>query len=348
LAEAREKARECRKASTEGRDPIAERRAERMARRIEQAGAVTFAEAAERYIATHRASWRSVKYARQWVSTLETFVYPIFGRLPVRAVDTALVMKALSPIWVTKTETATRVRGRIEIILDWAKTSGYRTGDNPARWKGHLENLLPRPSKVAPIEHHAALAYGDVGAFVARLRKEESVSALAMEFLILTAARTKEVRLAAWSEFDLAKRLWTIPAVRIKGGREHRVPLSERVIEILEVRRAADPGGEFIFSGMRGKSLTGSTFWALLRRLGRPDLTTHGFRSCFSDWCSECTSFPAELREMALAHAIANKVEAAYRRGDLLEKRRRLAESWARFCETSKGSTVVPLRRAEE
>jgi integrase len=335
LAEAREKARACRHMRLDGIDPIEARKAERERKNLEAARAMTFRQSAEAYIAAHSAGWRNPKHAAQWPATLEAYVYPIFGSLPAEDVDVTLVMKALQPIWTTKPETASRVRGRIESVLDWARASGFRTGENPARWRGHLENLLPKKTKVRRIEHHAALPYAELPSFMAELREQERIAARALEFAILTAARTGEAIGANWSEINLAERLWTIPAGRMKASREHRVPLCDRAIEILEeMQKIRD--GDFLFPGGRPRRpLSNMAFLMLLRRMGRDDLTAHGFRSTFSDWCSERTNFPSEVREMALAHTVSDKVEAAYRRGDLFQKRRQVMDAWARYCDAS-------------
>jgi integrase len=346
LAEAREKARGCRNLRLQGVDPIESRRAERAKARLAAAKAMTFKACAERYMAAHKAGWRSPKSLAAWEGTLGTYVYPVFGDLPVQAIDTALVMKAIEPVWATKPETASRVRGRIESILDWATARAYRAGENPARWRGHLEKLLPTKTKVRRLEHHAALPYTEVAAFMGTLRGREGIAARALEFAILTAARTGEVIGARWSEINIAERLWNIPAERMKGGREHRVPLSAAALAIVEAM-AALRRGEFVFPG--GKSdrpLSNMAFLMLLRRTGRNNVTAHGFRSTFRDWAAERTSFPAEVAEMALAHAVGDEVEAAYRRGDLFQKRRQLAEAWARFCTASPpADQVVPIRR---
>ena len=343
LAEAREKARACRHMRLDGIDPIQARRAEREQKKLAAAKAMTFRQCAQAYIASHNAGWRNPKHAAQWSATLEAYVYPIFGSFTAQDVDVTLVMKALQPIWTTKPETASRVRGRIESVLDWARASGFRTGENPARWRGHLENLLPKKTKVRRIEHHAALPYAELPSFMAELREQERIAARALEFAILTAARTGEAIGATWSEINLAERLWTIAAGRMKANREHRVPLCDRAIEILEgMQKTQD--GDFLFPGGKPRRpLSNMAFLMLLRRMGRGDLTAHGFRSTFSDWCSERTNFPAEVREMALAHTISDKVEAAYRRGDLFAKRRQLAEAWARFAMTRliKGEVVT-------
>jgi integrase len=346
LAEAREKARACRHMRLDGIDPIGARKAARGAAKLDAAKAMSFRQCAERYIAAHEAGWRNPKHAAQWPSTLQTYVYPVFGSLPVQAIDVGLVMKALEPIWNVKPETAGRVRGRIESVLDWATARGYRQGENPARWKGHLENLLPKKSKVRRVEHHAALPYAELGAFMTELHQQEGVAARALEFAILTAARTGEVLGARWSEIDFKVRLWTVPAERMKAGKEHRVPLSDAAIAVLEGMQAIREG-DFVFPGGRARRpLSNMACLMLLRRMGRGDLTAHGFRSTFSDWCSECTNFPAEVREMALAHAVGDRVEAAYRRGDLFEKRRQIMDAWASFATSQPEGNVVALATA--
>jgi integrase len=279
---------------------------------------------------------------------MSAYVFPVFGKTASRAIDASLVVKALQPIWSTKPETATRVRGRIESVLDWAKAIGHRDGENPARWRGHLENLLPRREKVHRVKHHAAMPFDDMSAFVAELATRPAVAARALEFTIFTAARTEEVLGARRCEVDRAKKLWTVPEGRMKGAKEHRVPLSDAAIDVLEKAGCfeGDPNG-YIFTGLkRTKPLSNMAMLKLLQeRMDRPHLTVHGFRSSFSDWTSERTHFAAEVREMALSHVIDNKVEAAYRRGELLEKRRDLMEAWAKFCTTSAGSNVVALNR---
>jgi integrase len=331
LAEARERARRFRQQRDEGKDPIEERRAERLKAKLEAVNAMTFMACAEAYIAANRAAWKNAAHAAQWPSTLKTYVYPAMGDLPVQAVDVGLVMRVLEPIWTTKPETASRLRGRIESVLDWAKARGFREGENPARWRGHLENLLPKKSKVARVEHHAALPYREIGTFFADLRQQDGIAARGLEFAILTAARTGEVIGARWDEINLAEQLWTIPGNRMKSGREHRVPLAEPAVAILR-QMAAIRMGDYVFPGQRaGQPLSQMALLMTLRRMGRGDLTVHGFRSAFSDWCAEQTNFPSEVREMALAHVVGDKVEAAYRRGDLFEKRRQLSEAWSRY-----------------
>lgn len=348
LAQARDKAAEARKLVKSGVDPIEAANAEKAAQRVEAVKLKTFKECAEGYIAAHEAGWRNAKHAAQWRNTLATYAYPTLGDLPVAAIDTALVMGVLEPIWATKTETASRVRGRIEAVLDWARTRGYRDGENPARWKGHLDTLLPRTSKVRKVKHHAALPYDVIGDFMVTLRAKEGTAARALEFAILTAARTSEVILAKWDEFDLGKRLWTVPATRMKTGKEHRVPLSDAAVAIIEAMARAGKG-DYVFPGAKPKRpMSNMAFLMLLRRMKMPKelVTGHGFRSTFRDWAAERTAYPAEVAEMALAHAVGDKVEAAYRRGDLFEKRVRLMQDWATFCASppSKGK-VVPLAR---
>jgi integrase len=333
LAEARERARVFRKLLKDDVDPIDERRNERLAKQAERErakGVLTFKTAAEAYIAAHEAGWKNPKHAAQWPATLGAYVYPVFGKLPVQAVDVGLVMKAIEPIWTEKPETASRVRGRIESVLDWATARGYRRGENPARWKGHLENLLPARSRVRHVEHHAALPYPEIADFMAELRQQQGIAARALEFAILTAARTGEVIGARWEEIDLKEKVWTVPATRMKAGHEHRVPLSKEALDLIE---ALPREGEFVFAGGKaGRALSNMAMTMVLRRMGRADITVHGFRSSFRDWAAERTNFPREVAEMALAHTVSDRVEAAYRRGDLFAKRRQLMSAWARYC----------------
>jgi integrase len=346
LARAREKARECREMRLDGFNPIETRKAARQRARLEAVRTMTFRQCAEAYVAAHSAGWRSQKHEGQWVRTLETYVHPVFGGLPVHAVDVGLVMRALEPMWTTKPETASRVRGRIESVLDWATARGYRTGENPARWRGHLENLLPQTNKVRQIEHHAALPYGELPEFIAELRQHEGIAARALEFAILTAARTNEVISATWSEIDFEPRLWAVSAERMKAGREHRVPLSEPALAILAAMREVREG-DFVFPGGRAKRPLGSmALLRVLRQMGRTDVTAHGFRSTFADWVTEQTNFPAEARELALAHRVGDAVVEAYRRGDLFQKRRQLMDAWARFAVTAPDGNVISIATA--
>jgi integrase len=346
LADARQRANQRRRLLVDGIDPLAERRAQREAEAAGRAKTRTFAQCTESYIEAHAAGWRGGKQEAQWRQSLTAYAYPTIGELPVQAIDTAAVLSVLEPIWRTKTETATRVRLRIEAVLSWATARGYRAaGDNPARWRGHLDNLLPARAKVQRVEHHPALPYAEIGAFMARLRPDTSIAARALEFLILTAARSGEVLQARWDEIDLPSRLWTVPAERMKSGREHRVPLSDAAIAIVKAM-AAIQLNDYVFPGRRG-ALGRTALFDQLRRIGRADLTTHGFRSTFRSWSAGRTNFPREVAEMALAHTVGDAVERAYQRSDLFEKRRQLADAWARFCAVPAvtGGEVVALRR---
>ena len=340
LAEARSEAARCRKLTREKIDPIEARKVSRGEAALEAAKTITFAQCAQTYIEAHRAGWKNVKHAQQWENTLTTYAYPVFGSLPVASVDTALVMRCLEPIWKDKAETAGRVRGRVESVVDWATVRGYRIGDNPARWRGHLDKLLPARAKVRKVEHHAALPYKDVPAFVAALRKQTGVAAQSLEFTILTATRTSEVLGALWSEINVHERVWTIPAARMKAGAEHRVPLCDRAMKMLKALRTLSSG--YIFPGQRAKQpLSNMAMLMLLKRMQHESLTVHGFRSSFRDWAAEKTNTPHEVCEMALAHTIGNKAEAAYRRGDLFERRRALMAQWQHYCETPKHAKIV-------
>jgi integrase len=332
LAEARERARSARRLCLDGVDPIDRKHADRDARRLAAESAVSFRYCAAKYIAANRAGWRNAKHAAQWDATLAAYAYPVIGALPVGAVDTGHVTRVLEPIWTTKPETASRVRGRIEAVLDYAATHRWRSRENPARWRGHLENVLPKRSKVRKVQHHAALPWRQIGAFMAELAGQEGVAVLALRFAILTAARTGEVIGARWAEIDAEHAVWIVPAIRMKANREHRAPLSDAALALLHEAgklRASDGDG-FVFPGRRAR-LSNMALLMALRRMGRGDLTTHGFRSTFRDWAAE-TGKPADIAEAALAHALGNKTQAAYQRGDLLERRRRLMDQWANFC----------------
>ena len=344
LADARKRAAECRRMRFDGIDPIEVRRAEREQKKLDAAKSMTFDGCAAAYIDAHKAGWKNAKHRDQWPSTLNTYAGPVFGSLPVQAVDVGLVMKALEPIWQTKPETASRLRGRIESVLDWAAVRGYRKGDNPARWRGHLDKLLPARGKVRKVEHHPRLPYDELADFVAALRTQVGIAARALEFLILTATRTGEVIGARWEEVDLGEKIWVVPVARMKAGREHRVPLSPAAAGILEEMNKIRES-DFVFpGGKKGKPLSNMAMLAVLRRIGRNDLTAHGFRSSFRDWAAERTNFPREVAEMALAHTIGDKVGAAYRRGDLFQKRRQLMDGWAKFCVTVRPQAeVVPI-----
>lgn len=343
LADARRRARETREAIDRGSDPISERRAAKAALRAEAAKHVTFREAAKSYIATHEAGWKNAKHRQQWENTLSTYAYPKLGALSVRDIELAHVLGILEPIWQTKTETAKRLRGRVERVLGWATSRGYRSGLNPARWRDHLDQQLAAPGKIAKPEHHAALSANEMAPFMPRLRLVKGMGARALEFAILTAARSGEVRGARWTEIDLSEKIWVVPAERMKAGREHRVPLSPAALSLLEqVPRLA--GQDYVFPSSRGTPLSDMTLTAVLRRMG-VEATVHGFRSTFRDWAAERTNFARDVAEMALAHAIGDKVEAAYRRGDLFAKRSRLMSEWGKFLERREMGEIYPMRR---
>jgi integrase len=337
-------------------DPLRAKLVQRQAQRLSAVKGRTFREVAEEFIVRKEAGWRNAKHRQQWRNTLATYAYPIIGDLSVVAVDTGLVVQVLDPIWAPKPETASRVRGRIEAVLDAATVRGYREGPNPAQWKGNLAHLLPARAKVRKVAHHAALAFDEIPAFLMTLQSREGIAARALEFAILTAARTDEVLGATWAEINLDTKVWTIRAERMKAGREHRVPLSAAAVAVLETIRPLAPMRNGVpslaapvFPGpRRALPMSNMTMLMLLRRMKRDDLTVHGFRSTFSDWAAERTNYPREVVEMALAHAIGSKVEAAYRRGDLFEKRRQLMQAWARFCTASEAvGEVVPIHAAQ-
>ena len=352
LAEARRRAAEHRNSRRDGIDPLNAKAAQRQAQRLAAAKGRTFRECAAEFIEKNRAGWRNAKHRQQWGNTLATYAYPILGELPVSAIDTGLVMQVLDPIWTEKPETASRVRGRIEAVLDAATVRGFRQGPNPAQWKGNLAHILPALARVRKVAHHAALPFDQMPDFLSALRHRKSMAARALEFAALTAARTGEVLGARWGEIDLTAKVWTVPADRMKAGREHRVPLTDAAIAVLEKVRVMalmrdggpDPAAPVFPGPRRALPMSNMTMLMLLRRMQRDDLTAHGCRSTFVDWASERSLYPREVVEMALAHTIGNKAEAAYRRGDLFEKRRKLMEAWARFCEAPPAGAVVPLR----
>jgi integrase len=342
LSQARAKARSARELLADGIDPIDAKRAAHEQAALDAGKAITFKEASGKYIAGHRAGWSNAKHAAQWESTLAAYAYPVIGALSVQAIDTTQVLKVLEPIWTTKTETASRLRARIELVLDWAKVRGHRKGENPARWRGHLDKLLVRPSKLRKVEHHSALPYAEIGDFMQALREQESTAARALEFLILTACRAGEVIDARWSEIHGVEKLWVIPPERMKAGKEHRVPLSPAALTVIERMRMVRDG-EYLFPAVRprkpigkGKPLGEPALLVALKRMGRGNLTVHGFRSSFRDWCAERTNFPREVAEAALAHVVGDATERAYQRGDLFEKRRQLMDAWSRHCATVK------------
>jgi integrase len=342
LAEAREKALEARRLLLEGMDPIGDRAQRRGVAKATSAKSMAFDQCAKAYITAHHAGWHNAKHAAQWTATLKAYASPIFGSLPVKAIDTSLVMKALEPIWVAKTETASRVRARIETILDWARVCGHRDGENPARWRGHLDHLLPARGDVRSVTHHAAMPYVEIPAFMSELSAQTAPPMQALKFLILTAARTGEVLGATWDEIDLASKIWTIPASRMKAGREHRVPLSPAAIGVLE-RMAGVRENELVFPGTQTARMSSMALLTALRRT-QPRVSVHGFRATFKTWASETTGFPNEAVEVALAHSVGTAVEAAYRRGDMLDVRRRLMCAWSDYCIPGEVGNVVSLR----
>jgi integrase len=345
LAKARELAAGKQGELAAGRVPLGKRQAQRLERA--KGAPKTFRRCAEDYIKAHSPAWKNPKHRAQWSATLEQYAYPVMGDRSVSEIDVALVLRVLEPIWQEKPETASRLRGRIEKILDSALVSGYRQGENPARWRAWLQTKLPPRSKVRRVQHHPAMAYGRVGAFMAKLRKEEGIAARALELLILTATRTSEAIGAKWEdEIDLPAALWIIPAERIKAGREHRIPLSPAAVALLkDLERLRT--GPYVFPGRKpNMPLSNMALLAVMRRLGHGDLTVHGFRSTFRDWVGEQTTYPREIAEVALAHALKDKTEASYQRGDYLEKRARLMADWAGHCaRIAKAGEVVPIRR---
>ena len=346
LADARDLAGALRLKVNAGIDPLEERQQEAaQALASAQAAKVsgkTFKAVAEDYIRANEGSWRNDKHRQQWRNTLASYVYPVIGEMPVAEVSTPHVLSILEPIWASKPETASRIRGRIETVLDAAKAREYREGENPARWRGHIKQILPARTRLSR-GHHKALPYEAVPAFIGAIRAREALAALALEFVILTATRTSEVLGAKWGEVDLDKAIWTIPADRMKAGQEHRVPLSPGAVAILSEVKGL--GNEWLFPAAKGGKLSTMAMTMLLRRM-QVDVTVHGFRSSFRDWASECTGFTYEVCEMALAHTISNKTDAAYRRRDLFDKRRRLMDDWATYCATTgaAGGKVTPIR----
>jgi integrase len=344
LAEARERATEARKLRLDGIDPIANKRARVAALRAADAKAKTFADCVKGFIEDNESSWTSVKHRRQWETSLIKYTYPILGSLPVAAIDTPLVLRVLKPIWDAKRETASRLRGRIENVLGWATVHHYRSGDNPARWNGLLEHALPA---VVKGDHHAALPYTQVASFMQALRKDTGIVARALEFITLTAVRLGEATGATWDEIDLEAKTWTIPASRMKADQEHRVPLSDAAISVLKTVREIRQS-DYVFAGFKpGRPIGGDALRELIKKLAGADVTVHGLRSTFRDWAAEQTNVQREVAEVALAHAIPDAVEAAYRRGDLFDKRRKLMGAWAAYCakvETDAGKVVALAR----
>jgi integrase len=347
LAEARGRATEARKLRADGIDPIDHKHAQRAARRAADAKQMAFRQCAEQFIKENERKWTNPKHRHDWRVSLDTYVYPTLGNLPVAAIDTPLVLKVIKPLWERVPETGRRVRGRIESVLGWATVHHYRSGDNPARWQGHLEHAMPSRTEIAPVEHHAAMPYAEVPAFMGKLKGNSNALAACLEFTVLTAARRAEATGAVWSEIDLDAATWTIPGSRMKAGKEHRVPLSPPAAAVLK-RMAEVRTSEYVFPGnVAGRPVSGAAVAALAKRLAGGDTTLHGFRSSFRDWASEHTSFQNEVAEMALAHAIPSAVEKAYRRGELIDKRRKLMDAWAAYCakvEADAGKVVALAR----
>lgn len=361
LAQARERALEAKDKIKAGIDPVAERKEARSRLLAQQMKEITFEQAAAKVIEKKQAEASNPKHAAQWASTLKTYAYPVLGKMAVKDVDLAHVIKVLEPEWEKKTETMTRVRQRIEAVLAWATVHGHRSGDNPARWKGNLDAVLPAPARVAKSKNHAALPYARAAEFIADLHTRDGLAAKALEFAILTAARSGEVRGATWREIDLEAKVWTVPAERMKAGSEHRVPLPDTAVRLLEALPRID-GNELVFPAPRGGQMSDATLAAVIKRMNesKPEaerytdpkqddrpVTQHGFRSTFRDWAGECTAYPGEAIEKALAHTVKNKAEAAYRRGDMLDKRRLLMADWADYLNNTvpKSGTVTPIRK---
>ena len=330
LEKAREYARDARDQVRQGIDPVVARREARDALRAADAKRLTFKQAAQAFLKSKTSEFKNQKHARQWRTTLETYAIPKIGALPVNQIELAHVVSVLEPIWSTKTETASRLRGRIEAVLSWATVGGYREGDNPARWRGNLSHVLPKPTKIQTVRHHKALPWQDLGKFMDKLRKRNGTAARALEFAILTAARSGEVRLATWDEIDFDAKLWSVPGDRMKTSKPHKVPLSGHAIKLLKAL-PQQVGSDYIFAAQRGGPLSDMALSALTRRM-KVDAVPHGFRSTFKDWARSSTSYPDEVSELALAHVNSDATRAAYARGELLPKRTRLMRDWAKYC----------------
>jgi len=341
LRDARDRATSCRKLLADGVDPIDQRNAAQQKKQLADARVMTFGQCCGKYIEAHRSGWKNAKHAGQWDATLRTYC-TLLWPLDVATIDTALVMKCLEPIWTAKTETASRVRGRIESVLAWATVRKFRTGDNPASWRNHLDQLLPKRSKVKKVVHRAALPYADMPEFMSKVRLREGLSARVLELQILTATRPGETAGAQWDEVDLAAAMWIIPAERMKADKEHRVPLSAAALSILQSLPHVSPS---IFPGVNGRPITTAAAMKLLKEL-QPDITAHGFRSTFRDWAAETTKHPREVIEAAMAHRLKDKAEAAYQRGDLLARRAELMNDWERHCRSTTNWVTAPLAHA--
>jgi integrase len=343
LAQARINARELKEQIRSGIDPVEQRKAAKAALISANGKLICFADAAHKFLTAKRSEFKNAKHAAQWQTTLENYAFPVIGQMMVNQVELPHIVQVLEPIWIAKTETATRLRGRIESVLTWAKVAGYREGENPARWKDNLDAVLPKPGKLKKVQHHKAIPWKDAASFMVQLRQCEGIAPKALEFLILTATRSGEVRGAQWQEIDTQIGIWTIPAERMKADKEHIVPLCDDALNLLKQLPRLE-GNDLIFPAARGGQLSDMTLSAVMRRM-KVNATPHGFRSTFRDWCSESTNYPNEVAEMALAHTISNGVEKAYRRGDLLAKRTRMMEDWCKYLNTPVASgVVVPIR----
>jgi len=348
LDRARNKARACNVLRDKGIDPIEHKKQQVLDEELEKLKGITFEKCAIAYIDAHKAGWKNRKHEQQWRNTLKTYAYPYIGKLAVKSIDTGLVLKVLEPIWNEKTETATRVRQRIENILDWAKVRKYRSGENPALWRGHLDKILPKPTKVTKVKHFNAMPYVNVPKYFKKLRKTETLAAKSLAFIILTASRNGEARGATWDEIDLKKGVWELPSERMKADRPHRVPLSKEAIKVLKEAKKLSRG-EYVFSGLKkDKPISEATIRNLIKT-DHSDVTIHGFRSSFRDWCAEMTNYPREVAEAALAHTLKDKTEAAYQRGDIFVKRKKLMDAWASYCQKiNKKATVTPIRKTKK
>lgn len=343
LQQAREKARQTKDLIDRGVDPVEEKKRIKRSLQKKQSSLLTFEKAAEHYYQKKRVEFKSAKYAQNWISGVLTYAVPKIGKKPVSEIDLQDILSVLEPIWNEKTETASRLRQRLEGILNWATVSGYRSGYNPARWQGQLDAILPKPSKIKKVKHHPALPWKKVGDFMVELKKRQGMAARCLEFIVLTACRSGEARFAKWGECDLDQRIWIIPPERMKGGKEHRVPLSKDVITLMQNLPRFE-GCPFVFPSRQGKPLSDMSISAVCKRM-RVDAVPHGFRSTFRDWCAENTNFPREVAEAALSHTVGNAVEAAYRRGDLLDKRRQLMDAWADYIrKPAGGNKAIPVR----
>ncbi len=350
LRKARQAAAECKQLRKDGFDPIEHKKKLALDKELDEAKSLTFKECADQYIDSHKNGWKNAKHASQWVNTLNAYAHPTIGQLPVQSIDIDLILKILEPIWYTKTETASRVRQRIENILDWAIVRNYRQGDNPALWRGRLDKILPKRNKVQKPKHFAAMDYRELPEYFRSIRAKDTIAAKTLAFTILTAARNGEARAITYEELNQDEAIWIIPDDRMKADREHRVPLTGEALAIIDematLKRKTD---DYVFVGLKaGRPISEAAILKLVKDT-HPTLTVHGFRSTFRDWCAEQTNYPREVAEAALAHSIRDKTEAAYQRGDIFEKRRKLMDSWADYCLNRKETgKVIPIHQAAQ